>query len=123
MPAGYLVLALEAGSTFSTKITVTNTDGSLLDLTGATGFCKMRKSYYSTSDVYDFVVSFDSDMADGVLYISMDAATSETIDPGRYVFDVCLVFSTKTTRVLEGIIEVRPCASLNLIDTLGATGI
>lgn len=111
MPAEYANLLIESGSTFSYTKEFNNTDGTNRDFTGATGACKIRKSYYSNFNVYTLSVSVDSPATDGKITISATANQTTTFKPGRYVYDVELTNGSVVTRILEGIAEVRPNAT------------
>lgn len=111
MPAGYTNLKIESGATFSITIELDNADGTNLNLTGFTGACKIRKSYYSNFNVYNLTVTIDSPPTDGKITISATATQTATFKPGRYVYDVELINGSEITRVLEGIAEVRPNAT------------
>lgn len=110
MPAKYTNLKIESGATFSTTISLKNADKTTLNLTGYTGTCKMRHSYYSDLHVYSLTVSVGSPATDGNITISSTATNTATYKPGRYVYDVEMTSYSGATilRVLEGIIEVSP---------------
>jgi hypothetical protein len=111
MPAKYTNLKIESGATFSTTITLKNSDDVPLNLTGYTGSCKMRKSYYSDFNVYSLTISVVSPATDGKITISSTATNTATYKPGRYVYDVELISGATVLRVLEGIVEVTPNAT------------
>ena len=111
MPAGYANLRIEAGSTFSIDMELNNIDGTPLNLTGYTGECKIRKSYYSNFGVYSLTVTILSPQTDGKLRISASSSETAAIKPGRYVYDVEIVSGSSVTRVVEGIAEVTPNAT------------
>jgi|APGre2960657423_1045063.scaffolds.fasta_scaffold197925_2 hypothetical protein len=111
MPAKYTNLKIESGATFSTTISLKNADKTALNLTGYTGTCKMRRSYYSDSYVFSLTVSVGSPATDGSITISSTATNTATYKPGRYVYDVEMTSGATILRVLEGIIEVSPNAT------------
>ena len=110
--ANYVELTIEQGATFNTTVTVTSDTGDVLDLAGYTCQAQMRKSYYSVS-----ATTFVTDIPDptaGELLISLDAETTATLTPGRYVYDVILIDpSDVVTRVFEGTIAVTPGVTRN----------
>ena len=68
----------------------------------------MSKSYYSTSNT--IITSTITGNANGEITLSMTAANTANLTPGRSVFDL-LITNTSTgikTRVVEGIIVVSP---------------
>lgn len=111
MPAGYTNISIEAGADFSITLELNNSDGSNKDLTGYTGACKIRKSYYSNFNVYSLTVTIDSPPTDGKITLSATSTFTATIKPGRYVFDVEITSGSSVTRVIEGIAIVKPNAT------------
>ena len=111
MSAGYTNLKIESGATFSTTIELNNSDGSSMNLTGYTGSCKIRTSYYSDFNVYPLTVTIDSPPTDGKLTLSATATQTTTYKSGRYVYDVEITNGSIVTRVIEGIVEVKPNAT------------
>jgi hypothetical protein len=105
--ADFVELTLEKGATFSSQITVKDDQGLEQDLTGYTARSQMRKSYYATSK-YDFNVSVTSPVL-GLITMSMTAANTSNITPGRYVYDVEIENNSgDVTRIFEGIVTVLP---------------
>ncbi len=99
-------LLIDQGSTFSTTVTITDTSGNLLDLTGYTGAAQMRKSYTSTT-AHNFSVSVGN--TSGTITLSMSANTTANIAGGRYLYDVELIDTSNTvSRVFEGIVTINP---------------
>ena len=99
-------LYVDQGSTFSCIVTLTNQDGSLIDLTGYTVKSQFRKSYQSsqgytfTSTVYDAV--------NGQVRLELDPETTVDIRAGRYLYDVEITSGSQKFRVLEGIVVITP---------------
>lgn len=111
MPAGYINLLIEGGSTFSTIIALTNSDGTPMDLSGMIGSAKMRKSYYWAGNVYPLTVIIDAPSTAGRIILSASASETSTFSPGRYYYDLEIENGGIVTRVIEGIVEVRPNAT------------
>jgi hypothetical protein len=105
--ADFVELTIEKGATFSSLITVKDDQGLAQDLTGYTARSQMRKSYYASSK-HDFTVSITSPVS-GALTMSMSAANTANISPGRYVYDVEIEnINGDVTRIFEGIVTVLP---------------
>ena len=103
--ATYSNLFIDQGSNFSATIDLSQTAGSL-DLTGFTAAGSIAKSYDGTSKG-SFTASVDD--TDNELDISLTAAETAALKPGRYVYDVIIKSSAGViTRVLEGQLEVTP---------------
>jgi len=111
MAAGYQNLLIEQGTSYSTTITLDDTNGNIYDLTNYYAESQIRKSYYSANTAGVFNVTIPS-VSSGQIVISMTASNTANIMPGRYVYDVKLVSSTSpdsdTVRILEGIVEISP---------------
>jgi len=102
-------LSIDQGSTFTSDITVKDINGNVFDLTGYTAVAKLAKGYSSTRTRTAMTTAFATDRTTGVLTISLTAVQTAALDAERYVYDVEIISSSNTvTRVLEGIITVRP---------------
>lgn len=100
-------IIIDQGTDFSTMINVTDDNGDIIDLTDYTGAAQMRKHYSSVSK-YDLNVSISGSA--GEVTLTMNAATTNTIPYGRYVYD-CELTDTDTDikiRLVEGIVTVTP---------------
>jgi hypothetical protein len=107
MPAAYTNLYLEKGATFNTTITLDDVYGNNYNLIGYTANSQVRKSYYSSNATATFVTSIDTTNA--TITLTLSAATTSNIAPGRYVYDTTLRDTNGTvTRILEGVIDVSP---------------
>lgn len=99
-------LILDQGADYVTTLTVTDDDGTVIDLTGFTGAAQMRKHYTSVTS-YSFTVSINA--GQGTVDLSLTANTSNTIPAGRYVYDCELTDTNgKRSRLVEGIVTVTP---------------
>ena len=106
-------LSIDQGATFTSDITVKDINGNVFDLTGYTANAKMAKGYSSTRTRTTMSTTFATDRTTGVLTISLTANQTATLDAERYVYDVEITSSAgSVTRVLEGIITVRPEVSV-----------
>lgn len=103
-------LRIDQGASFSSDVTVSDTDGSAFDLTGYTAAAKMALGYASTRTRTNITSTINSPST-GVITLTLTPAVTSTLEaPARYVYDVEI---TKTsdgtiTRVIEGIITVSP---------------
>lgn len=80
---------------------------SALNLTGYLG-CAQLKRYESSTKSADFTVEFSNDRTTGRVKILLDAATSASIKPGKYFYDILLKKPDgTTTRVIEGTALVK----------------
>ena len=67
----------------------------------------MRKSYYATSNT--IITSTITGNANGQITLSMTAANTANLTPGRSVFDLLITSPTGVkTRVIEGVVVISP---------------
>ncbi len=100
-------LIIDQGTSFDTTINVSDDDNNPIDLTGYTGAAQMRK-HYSSLTAYAFVVTVNQE--GGTVTLTMNAATSNSIPYGRYVYDCELTKASTGTviRLIEGIVTISP---------------
>lgn len=106
----YAELTIDQGTTFSSTINLTNDDNSAMNLANSIFTCQIRKSYYS-SNVTANVICTIEDAANGIVRLSIDAANTANIRPGRYLYDLKMDdgdTSNTFVRVLEGIVTITP---------------
>lgn len=98
-------LVIDQGSDFSVTINVTDANNAPISLEYFSGAAQMRK-YYTSSKYYPFEVQ----VANGAVTLSMNSTVTNTITPGRYVFDCELTSSVtnEVSRILEGISTITP---------------
>ena len=105
--ADFVELTLDQGATFNSIITVRDENGVAQNLVGFIARSQMRKSYYSSSKK-EFTVTV-SQPNNGQITMSMSAANTANITPGRYVYDVEMEDAAGVvTRIFEGIVTVLP---------------
>lgn len=105
--AAFSEIVIEQGATFNTTINVEDTAGAAINLYGYTASSMMRKSYYSSSATV--ITSTVTGTANGEVTLSVSAANTAALTPGRYVYDVIITSPTSiVTRVVEGIVTVLP---------------
>jgi hypothetical protein len=99
---------IDAGTDFSTTVTVTDSTGSALNLTGYSHAAQIRKSYDSTSATVAFTTSTTSASA-GQFTLTLTNTQTAAIPHGRYVYDAVITSGSGTkTRVVEGIVTINP---------------
>lgn len=103
----YSNLTVDQGSTFLAYVDVTDSSGNVLNLAGYTVAGQIRKTYSSTTAV-NFSATV-SNATQGTISLGLNDTDTNTMKPGRYVYDVEILNSNGTrTRVLEGQVEVTP---------------
>ncbi len=105
--AAYSEITIEQGATFSTTVDVTDVYNQAINLSGYTASSMMRKSYYTSS--YNTITATITGTSNGEITLSMTAANTSNLTPGRYVYDLVINNGANTiTRVVEGIVTVLP---------------
>lgn len=105
---------IDQGTTFSTTVTISQDDGTLLDLTDPNGTDiytargRLAKNY-STGTQVDFTCTVnDNSPSQDTITMSLTATQTGLLKAGLYVYDLEIVSGSTVTRVLEGQIEVTP---------------
>ena len=108
MGAAYTDLYMDQGADFGTTFDLVADDGTAINIAGYSFHSQIRKSYYSANATANLVITI-TDSANGNTTISLDAATTANISPGKYVYDVKMVDTANiTTRILEGLMTITP---------------
>ena len=103
-------LTIDQGATFSSDVTVKDSNNNAFDLTGYTASAKMAKGFSSTRTRTSITCTISAPATSGVVTLSLTADQTSNLDEGRYVYDLEILqtSSSTITRVIEGIITVRP---------------
>ena len=106
--AAYSEITIEQGANLTSTITVNDTQGDAVNLTTYSASSQLRKSYYSSSA--NTLTATITGNANGQITLSMTAANTSNLTPGRYVFDLIITNSVdnSVTRVIEGTAVVLP---------------
>jgi hypothetical protein len=98
-------IVIDQGTTFNTSIELTDESGYPLNLDSYTAKSQIRRWYTSTT-----ATDFDIQTANGVVQLSMNAATTSSLTAQRYVYDVVLTSNADNSvvRILEGYVTVNP---------------
>ena len=101
---------IDQGSDFTTTISLTDSNGDILVLTGYSALAQIRKTYGSTTIAATFTTVLTADS--GQLALSLTDTVTAAMGSGRYVYDVVLTDgSGDKTRVLEGQAILTPSVS------------
>jgi hypothetical protein len=104
-------LKIDQGADYSSTITLTDDNDDPIILTNYTGKAQLRK-YYTSSTAYDFDVSLVANT--GEVTISMSSNTTNSIEAGRYVYDIELTTDNGlVSRIVEGLVTVTPGVTRN----------
>ena len=100
-------LYIDQGSDFSVIITLTNQDGTPLDLGAFIVKSQFRKSYQSSTAVTFTVTVFNE--AAGKIKLQLPADASSAVPAGRYLYDIEVSNALgEKRRALEGIVIITP---------------
>ena len=100
-------IIIDQGTTFETVVTVTDTNGDVVDLTNYETASQIRKHHTSSAVTATFVISNGG--TNGQLTLSLSSSATGGIDAGRYVYDVKVTTAAGVvSRVVEGIVTVNP---------------
>lgn len=101
---------VEQGSDFSFTLSVLDSSGIPVDLTGYS-ITSQIKEYYGANSIAAFAVVLASPAVSCVL--SLTAANTGAMDWGRYVYDVLMLDTANThTRLMEGELTVTPAVTV-----------
>ena len=107
-------LTIDQGASFSSDVTVKDANGNAFDLTGYTASAKMAKGYSSTRTRTSLTCTISTPATSGIVTLALTADQTTSLEDGRYVYDLEILQTTSSTvtRVIEGIITVRPQVSI-----------
>jgi len=98
-------IVIDQGTTFSASFNIVDINGTPIDLSTYTANSVFKKSYMSCNS---FAFTANA-YANGVITLSMNAETTSTVWPGRYVYDVDVTDqSGNISRVIQGLVTVTP---------------
>ena len=106
--AAYVELTIEQGANLVSNVSVNDNQGDAVNLTTYSASSQLRKSYYSSSA--NTMLATITGNANGEITLSMTAANTANLTPGRYVYDLTIRNSVdnSVTRVVEGTAVVLP---------------
>ena len=106
--AAYVEITIEQGANLTSTVNVNDTQGDAINLSTYSASAQIRKSYYSSSA--NTLSAIITGNANGQITLSMTAANSAALTPGRYVYDLIITNSVdnSVTRVVEGTAVVLP---------------
>ena len=109
MIPGKLNLTCPQGSTFSKSLTY-KLDDDPVNLTGYDARLQVREFFYSPDPVLSLTSASGITLgaSAGTISVLIDAATTASLIPGDYVYDLELVAGGTVTRLIEGKFVVTP---------------
>ena len=112
-------LNVDQGATFTLSVTIKDSSNVAYDLTGYTAVAQIRERPESESVVATITCGFNSPRTDGVVNLSIAAATTATLqvtpsqEPDRhsqkYCYDLLITSGAGVkTRIIQGAVNVSP---------------
>lgn len=103
-------LYIDQGADFSTTVSLTDSNGDILNLTGYSAVGQIRKTYGSGTVAATFGTALAA--ATGQVTLTLTDTVTAAMDSGRYVYDILITDSSgDKTRILEGHAVVTPSVS------------
>ena len=103
-------LYIDQGADFSTTISLTDSNGDVLSLTGYSALGQIRKTYGSSTVAATFGTSLTA--ATGQITLTLTDTVTGGMSSGRYVYDIIITDSSgDKTRILEGQATITPSVS------------
>ena len=105
----YVELFMDQGATFSNVINLTDDiTNTPINVANYIVTSQLRRSFYSVNASANLICTV-TNSANGEIVLSLPAANTANLKPGRYIFDVKTIDGDNvTSRVLEGLITVTP---------------
>jgi hypothetical protein len=109
MTAATYDLVIDQGSDFAIDLTITDA-GTAKNLTGYSGRAQIRSTHASSSTTASFTCSIVGAATDGILKMELSAATTTSMTPGRYVYDLEIHTASDAIvkRLIEGSVTINP---------------
>ena len=107
-------LRVERGSTFSSDVTVKDSDGNVFDLTGYSATASLAKGYDSSFYTRTSFTCTITTPSTGIITLELTADQTNALESGRYVYDLEILRTSDSTitRVIEGIVTVSPSVTI-----------
>lgn len=97
-------IQIDQGSLFDYNIMITDQNNNDFDFTGYTGIGEIKK-HYDSNTAYPLTVTLST----GIINLKCSANTSNSMEPGRYQYDVYIDDSASDpVRIIEGIVTLTP---------------
>ena len=103
-------LFIDQGADFSTTISLTDSNGDVLTLSGYSAVGQIRKTFGSSSIAATFGTALSA--ASGQITLTLTDTVTAGMTSGRYVYDILITDSSgDKTRILEGHATITPSVS------------
>lgn len=100
-----LNFSIDAKTDFKKDFDVLFANGLPISNTGFTANSSIKKSYTSVN----YTATFQTQISDGVVTLSLSKTQTANIAPGRYLYDIIITDSSNNTiRFYEGVATITP---------------
>ena len=100
-------ITIDRAALFKVSLTIYNDIGSVVNLTGGTFYSDIRDKE-TKKEVTQFSITPVTNGTDGKVYISLSEANTKILTDARlYEYDLFMILSGRTYRLLEGAVIVR----------------
>lgn len=108
MAAGSFDISIEQGTTYGMNITMTNSDGTVFDLTDWTPRSMIRKKYSDVTETAEFTVGVD--LITGTISLSLTPTETAALPAGSFLWDleIAKAADVDVRRILQGAVTVSP---------------
>jgi hypothetical protein len=107
----YADLSVNQGTDWLAEMDISNEDGSPADLRGYILRGTFKHSYDTTDVAGNFTISIISPL-NGNTFVQLNSEDTANVKAGRYVYDIVMLdASNNATRIVEGILTIRPRVS------------
>jgi|TARA_R110002167_G_scaffold24867_4_gene87002 hypothetical protein len=109
MSAGTYNLVVDQGSDFAVDLAITE-EGVAKNLTGYSGRAQIRSSHTASTISGSFVCTLVGAATEGVMKLSLTAATTSAMASGVYVYDLEIFTGSDAVvkRLIEGTVTLNP---------------
>ena len=107
-------LIIDQGTDITVELHLKEESGAPKDLSGHVVRGKIKKNFNTvdSDQIFDWLAGIQTPSADGIATLTLTNTVTDTMKPGRYVYDVELVSGDSddqvVERILEGKINVTP---------------
>ena len=99
---------IEKGATWAQNLIYQDSLGAAIDLTGFTARMQIKKKLTSEAIVsLTDTAGITITPLTGVIDLRIEAAITDTLNAGKYIYDLELVNGTEVTRLIEGTIVIN----------------
>ena len=100
-------LYVDQGVDFLVTLNLNTDDGQEFEIIDEHFFCDVRK-LYSTNVAFRAELNVVTNQANNELNLSISPEKTKSLEPGKYQYDILMVGSRNTIKLLEGLMIILP---------------